>query len=103
MKASNVVTSLDFGEPSPDTTLPARLGFASRVPHLIQISAIGFVAAPHAMQKLLPEVGLAPQPIQISGVPINSFPQFLQNISTPFGSFINGRQSKMLYGHNQNR
>jgi hypothetical protein len=99
MKASNVVTSLDFGESSPDTALAVRLAFASLVPHLIQISAIGFVAAPHAMQKLLPEVGLAPQPIQISGLPINSFPQFLQNIFPPLVRF-NKLLSEKLPGHN---
>jgi hypothetical protein len=50
------------------------------VPHLGHISVIGVVGAPHPEQKLVPAIGLAPQLIQISGAPVNSLPQFLQNI-----------------------
>jgi hypothetical protein len=51
-----------------------------RLPHAIQSSANGFVSAPHAIQKLLPVPGLAPQPIHNSGLPVSSLPQFLQNM-----------------------
>jgi hypothetical protein len=53
---------------------------ATLTPHLGHISVIGVVGAPHPGQKLVPLIGLAPQFIQNSGAPVNSLPQFLQNI-----------------------
>jgi hypothetical protein len=53
------------------------------VPHLTHISLIGVVGEPQLGQKLVPVNGLAPQVGQISGVPINSLPQFLQNTFPP--------------------
>jgi hypothetical protein len=47
----------------------------------VHISVIGVVGALHPGQKLVPAIGLAPQFIQNSGVPVSSLPQFLQNIA----------------------
>jgi hypothetical protein len=75
---NKVMASLDFGDMSLSSVFPRR------APHLIHISAIGFVSAPQALQKLVPARGLAPQPRQISGVSVSSLPQFLQNIISSF-------------------
>jgi hypothetical protein len=53
-------------------------------PHFIHISVSGVIWAPQLEQKPVPLNGLAPQLGQISGVPISSLPQFLQNISASF-------------------
>jgi hypothetical protein len=55
------------------------IGLATRTPQLVHISVRGVVGAPQPGQKVVPAIGLAPQFIQISGVPANSFPQLLQN------------------------
>jgi len=69
--------------------MPAAVGFqvlsfiapATCAPQLVHISVRGVVGAPQPGQKLVPAMGLAPQFIQISGIPANSLPQFLQNIA----------------------
>jgi len=50
----------------------------------MHISVSGVVGAPQLGQKLVALIGLAPQLGQISGIPISSLPQFLQNILTSF-------------------
>jgi len=88
---SKVVVSLDFGEISPASSAFAAGAITTRAPHVIHISVIGVTVAPQFWQKLLPAKGLAPQLGQISGVPISSLPQFLQNIFTSlFDVFLVG-------------
>jgi len=71
-------------------SMPAVVGFqvfsciapVTCAPQLVHILVRGVVGAPHAGQKLVPAIGLAPQYIQNSGLPVNSLPQFLQNIAS---------------------
>jgi hypothetical protein len=83
MNRKKVVNRESLSERSTSILMGYRMGYrvmATLAPHFIHISVSGVIEVPQLEQKPVPLIGLAPQLGQISGVPINSLPQLLQNI-----------------------